>query len=128
MRRALHATGLRGGELLHNCFAYHFTPAGSMLEGGARALGCPVFPAGTGNTEMQARAAAQLRPRCYSGTPDFLKAILEKGDELGLDLSSLRLGHVTGGAYLPVAARLVRGSRPDGAAKLRHRRSRPDRL
>ncbi|MDO9706992.1 phenylacetate--CoA ligase family protein [Paracraurococcus lichenis] len=99
--RALHATGLRGGELLHNCFAYHFTPAGSMLEGGARALGCPVFPAGTGNTEMQARAAAQLRPRCYSGTPDFLKTILEKGDELGLDLSSLQLGHVTGGAYLP---------------------------
>lgn len=99
--RALHATGLRAGELLHNCFAYHFTPAGSMLESGAHALGCPVFPAGTGNTEMQARAAAQLRPRCYSGTPDFLKAILEAGDALGLDLSSLRLGHVTGGAYLP---------------------------
>lgn len=99
--RALHATGLRHGDLLHNCFAYHFTPAGSMLEGGARALGCPVFPAGTGNTEMQARAAAQLRPRCYSGTPDFLKTILEKADGLGLDLSSLRLGHVTGGAYLP---------------------------
>jgi phenylacetate-CoA ligase len=99
--RALFATGLRAGELLHNCFAYHFTPAGMMLEGGARALGCPVFPAGTGNTEMQARAAAQLRPRCYSGTPDFLKAVLEKGEELGLDLSSLRLGHVTGGAYLP---------------------------
>jgi phenylacetate-CoA ligase len=99
--RALFATGLRRGELLHNCFAYHFTPAGSMLESGARALGCPVFPAGTGNTEMQARAAAQLRPRSNSGTPDFLKTILEKGEELGLDLSSLRLGHVTGGAYLP---------------------------
>ncbi|MDB5372616.1 MAG: AMP-dependent synthetase [Belnapia sp.] len=99
--RALHATGLRAGELLHNCFAYHFTPAGSMLEGGARALGCPVFPAGTGNTEAQAQAAAQLRPRCYSGTPDFLKTILEKGDALGLDLSSITLGHVTGGAYLP---------------------------
>lgn len=99
--RALFATGLRAGELLHNCFAYHFTPAGMMLDGGARALGCPVFPGGTGNTEMQARVAAQLRPRCYSGTPDFLKTILEKGDELGLDLSSIRLGHVSGGAYLP---------------------------
>lgn len=99
--RALYATGLRAGDLLHNCFAYHFTPAGFMLEGGARALGCPVFPAGTGNTEAQARAAAHLQPRCYSGTPDFFKTILEKGDELGLDLSSLRLGHVTGGAYLP---------------------------
>jgi phenylacetate-CoA ligase len=99
--RALHATGLRRGELLHNCFAYHFTPAGMMLESGARALGCPVFPAGPGNTEAQARAAAHLKPVCYSGTPDYLKAILEAGDALGLDLSSLRLGHVTGGAYLP---------------------------
>jgi len=99
--RALYATGLRSGQLLHNCFAYHFTPAGFMLDAGARALGCPVFPAGTGNTEAQARAAAHLKPRCYSGTPDFLKTILEKGDELGLDLSSLTLGHVTGGAYLP---------------------------
>jgi len=99
--RALHATGLRAGQLLHNCFAYHFTPAGMMLEEGARALGCPVFPAGPGNTESQARAAAHLRPACYAGTPDFLKAILEAGDSLGLDLSSLKRGHVTGGAYLP---------------------------
>ncbi len=99
--RALHATGLRAGMLLHNCFAYHFTPAGMMLEGGARALGCPVFPGGTGNTEMQARAAAHLRPHCYSGTPDFLKAILEAGDGLGLDLGSIRFAHVTGGAFLP---------------------------
>jgi phenylacetate-CoA ligase len=99
--RALHATGLRAGGLLHNCFAYHFTPAGMMLEGGARALGCPVFPGGTGNTEMQARTAAHLRPACYTGTPDFLKAILEAGDALGLDLTSLRLAHVTGGAFLP---------------------------
>jgi phenylacetate-CoA ligase len=99
--RALHATGLRRGQLMHNCFAYHFTPAGFMLEGGGRALGCPVFPAGPGNTEAQARAAAALRPICYAGTPDYLKAILEAGEALGLDLSSLTLGHVTGGAYLP---------------------------
>jgi phenylacetate-CoA ligase len=99
--RALHATGLRRGMLLHNCFAYHFTPAGFMLDFGARALHCPVFPAGPGNTEAQARAAAHLKPGCYAGTPDYLKAILEAGDALGLDLSSFRLGHVTGGAYLP---------------------------
>ncbi|HEY8613227.1 MAG TPA: AMP-binding protein [Roseomonas sp.] len=99
--RALHATGLRAGDVMQNCFAYHFTPAGFMLEGGARALGCPVIPAGTGNTEAQARAMAHLRPRAYSGTPDFLRTILERAEELGLDVSSLRLGHVSGGAYLP---------------------------
>ncbi|MBR0656797.1 phenylacetate--CoA ligase family protein [Plastoroseomonas arctica] len=99
--RALHATGFRAGDLVQNCFAYHFTPAGSMMENAARALGCPVFPAGTGNTEAQARAAAQLKPAGYTGTPEFLKAIIEKGDELGLDLGSITRGHVSGGAYLP---------------------------
>ncbi|MGK7866658.1 phenylacetate--CoA ligase family protein [Falsiroseomonas sp. E2-1-a20] len=103
--RALYATGLRRGMLLHNCFAYHFTPAGMMLEEGARALECPVFPAGPGNTESQARAAAHFSAQCYSGTPDFLKSILEAGDALGLDLSALKLGHVTGGAYLPALRR-----------------------
>jgi phenylacetate-CoA ligase len=99
--RALHATGLRVGDVMQNCFAYHFTPAGFMLEGGARALGCPVIPAGTGNTEAQARAMAHLRVSAYAGTPDFLRTILERADELALDVSSLRLGHVSGGAYLP---------------------------
>lgn len=99
--RALYATGLRSGHILHNTFSYHFTPAGVMLERGARALGCAVVPAGPGNTELQARAIAHLRPQAYSGTPDFLKTILEKGDELGLDLSSIRRGHVTAGPYFP---------------------------
>lgn len=99
--RALYATGLRSGQILHNTFSYHFTPAGVMLERGARALGCAVVPAGPGNTEMQARAIAHIRPQAYSGTPDFLKAILEKGDELGLDLTSIRRGHVTAGPYFP---------------------------
>lgn len=99
--RALHATGLRAGDILHNCFAYHFTPAGSMLESGAHAIGAAVFPAGTGNTELQARAVATVRPRAYAGTPDFLKVVLEAGDTLGLDMGSIRIGHVTGGAFLP---------------------------
>ncbi|WP_366937265.1 AMP-binding protein [Elioraea sp.] len=99
--RALFATGLRAGQILHNTFGYHFTPAGMMLESGARALGSAVVPAGPGNLELQARAIAHLRSHCYAGTPDFLKAIIEKGEELGLDLATLRRGHVTGGAYTP---------------------------
>lgn len=101
MTRALRASGLRRGDLLHNTFAYHLTPAGFMLEGGARALGCPVVPAGTGQTDQQARAVAHLRPRAYTGTPDFLRTILERCDELGLDGSSIRVGHVSGGFYSP---------------------------
>lgn len=99
--RALWATGLRPGHLVHNCFAYHFTPAGSMMESGAWAVGASVFPAGTGHTEQQAQAAAVLRPDCYTGTPDYLKSILERADELGLDLSSLRFAHVSGGPLTP---------------------------
>jgi len=99
--RALHAAGVRGGDLLYNCFSYHFTPAGAMVESGALALQCAVFPAGTGQTELQARTIADLRPRAYVGTPSFLKIILDKGGELGLDLSSLQKGLVSGEYFSP---------------------------
>jgi len=93
--RALHAAGFRPGGLIHNAFAYHFTPAGFMFDAAGAALGCPVFPAGGGQTELQARAIASFAPRYYTGTPSFLKIILNKADELGLDSSSLSHGLVT---------------------------------
>jgi phenylacetate-CoA ligase len=102
--RALFAAGFRKGDLLHNGFAYHFTPAGAMVESGAEALGCTVFPGGVGQTEAQARAIAALRPAGYCGTPSFLKLIHEKGREFGLDLGSLAKALVSGEA-LPAALR-----------------------
>lgn len=93
--RALYAAGFRSGGLIHNAFAYHFTPAGFMFDAAGAALGCPVFPAGGGQTEMQARAIGSFAPQYYTGTPSFLKIILEKADELGFDSSSLRCGLVT---------------------------------
>lgn len=102
--RALFAAGFRKGDLVHNGFAYHFTPAGAMIESGAHALGCAVFPGGVGQTEAQARAIAELKPAGYAGTPSFLKLIHDKGRELGLDLSSLGKALVSGEA-LPTALR-----------------------
>lgn len=99
--RAFFAAGVRPADIVHNCFAYHMTPGGFMLDAGARALGCAVFAAGTGNTDMQAEAAAAIRPTVYAGTPDFLKAILDRAAELGRDLSSIRRGLVSGGALFP---------------------------
>ncbi len=99
--RAFHAAGIRPGHIVHNAFSYHLTPGGFILDEGARALGCTVFPAGVGNTEMQIDAAATLKPQVYCGTPDFLKVMLDKADELGRDLSSFRLGLVSGGALFP---------------------------
>ncbi len=99
--RALYATGFRAGDIVQNCFAYHFTPAGMMFEAGAREIGCAVIPAGTGNTDLQAQVMAEAKPRGYVGTPDFLKVILEKGDETGADLRTLKLAHVSGGALFP---------------------------
>ena len=98
--RALYAAGLRKGDILHNSFSYHLTPAGSMFETGALALGCAVIPAGVGNTEGQVEAMAHFRPRGYAGTPDFLKALLDKAAELGRE-SSLALGLVSGAALPP---------------------------
>jgi phenylacetate-CoA ligase len=99
--RPLHAAGFRAGDLVHNTFAYHFTPAGFMVDGAARRLGCPVFPAGVGQTEMQVQAIADLRPAGYVGTPSFLKIILDKADELKADVSSLKKAVVSGEAFFP---------------------------
>ncbi|MBI3710200.1 MAG: AMP-binding protein, partial [Proteobacteria bacterium] len=101
MGRALYAAGFRRGDIIHNCFAYHFTPAGAMLESGAHAIGCAVIPAGVGNTELQVRTIADVRPRGYVGTPSFLKIVLDKGKEMGADLSSLKLALVSGEALPP---------------------------
>jgi phenylacetate-CoA ligase len=101
MARTLFAAGFRPGELIHNCFSYHFTPAGSMMETGAHALGCTVFPGGTGQTEQQVTAMAELQPAGYIGTPSFLKIILEKAAEMGVALPSVRKALVSGEAFPP---------------------------
>jgi phenylacetate-CoA ligase len=101
MARALFAAGFRAGDLAHNSFSYHFTPAGAMMESGAFAIGCTVFPGGTGQTELQVQAIRQLRPDGYIGTPSFLKIIVEKAAELGLALPSLRKASVGGEAFPP---------------------------
>jgi len=102
--RPLHALGVRGGDLIQNCFAYHFTPAGLMVEGGAAKLGCPVIPAGIGQTEMQVQAMTLLRPKAYVGTPSFLKIIIEKAQEMGEDIRSVRYALV-GAEALPPSLR-----------------------
>ncbi len=101
LARALFAAGFRAGDLIHNCFSYHLTPAGSMLETGAHALGCTVFPGGIGQTEMQVQAMAELAPSGYVGTPSFLRIILEKADADGVALPSLKRALVSGEAFLP---------------------------
>ncbi|MEO8628889.1 MAG: AMP-binding protein [Betaproteobacteria bacterium] len=98
--RSLYAAGLREGELVHNTFSYHFTPAGFMLDLAAQAIGCPVFPAGTGQTELQVAAIADLKPVCYAGTPSFLKIILDKADDMNRDVSSITKASVSGEAFL----------------------------
>ena len=114
LARALFAAGFRAGDLIHNCFSYHFTPAGSMLETGAHALGCTVFPGGTGQTEQQVQAIAELKPDGYVGTPSFLRIILDKAGEMAVALPSLSKALVSGEAFLPplrdaLAARGIAG-------------------
>jgi phenylacetate-CoA ligase len=99
LARSLFAAGFRAGDLIHNTFSYHFTPAGSMLETGAHALGCTVIAAGTGQTEQQVQAIVDLAPDGYVGTPSFLKIIVEKADELGVQLTSLKKALVSGEAF-----------------------------
>ena len=102
--RAMYAAGIRPGDIIHNTFSYHLTPAGMMVEAGARAIGCTVFPAGTGQTDQQIQAIAHLRPSAYTGTPSFLKIILDKAAEQGADVKSLKKA-VVSGEPLPQALR-----------------------
>ncbi|MDD5250291.1 MAG: AMP-binding protein [Rhodocyclaceae bacterium] len=99
--RALFAAGFRAGDLVHNSFSYHMTPGAWILEAGALALGCTVFPAGVGQTEQQVQAIAELAAAGYVGTPSFLRILLEKADELGIRLPSLTKALVSGEAFLP---------------------------
>jgi phenylacetate-CoA ligase len=99
--RALFAAGFRAGDIVHNSFSYHLTPGAFILESGLQALGCAVVPGGVGNTEMQVEAIAQLRPTGYTGTPDFLKVLLDTAQKAGKDASSLRRALVSGAALPP---------------------------
>jgi phenylacetate-CoA ligase len=97
--RALYAAGFRAGDLVHNSFSYHLTPAGAMMESGAHALGCTVFPGGVGHSELQLQAAEELRADGYVGTPSFLKILLDKAADAGIALPSLRRALLSGEAF-----------------------------
>jgi phenylacetate-CoA ligase len=99
--RALFAAGFRPGDIVHNAFSYHLTPAGFILESGAHALGCTVIPGGVGNTEQQVGAIAHLKPSGYTGTPDFLKILVDAAETAGKDVSSLKRALVSGAALPP---------------------------
>ena len=99
--RAMFAAGFRPGDLVHNSFSYHLTPGAWIMESGAHALGCTVFPGGVGNTELQLQAVQDLRPDAYAGTPSFLRILLEKAAESGVALPSLKKALVSGEAFPP---------------------------
>ena len=101
LARALFAAGFRSGQLVHNSFSYHLTPGAWMLDGGAQALGCTVFPGGVGNTELQLQAMHELRADAYCGTPSFLRILIEKASETQLGLPHLQRALVSGEAFPP---------------------------
>ena len=98
--RFLSAVGIGAGDIVQNCFGYHLTPAGMIFENGARAVNAAVVPAGVGQTELQVRAASDIGTTAYAGTPDYLKVILDKADELGVTLGITKAA-VGGGALFP---------------------------
>ena len=114
---AFAAAGVVAGDVVHNCFSYHFTPAAFMVEGAAQALGCPVVPAGVGQTEQQLEALAAFRPRVYAGTPSFLRILIEKAAEAGQDISHLQIALVAGEACPPSLRKLLQ----DGGAAGKNR-------
>jgi phenylacetate-CoA ligase len=99
--RALFAVGFRPGDIVLNTFSYHLTPGGFIFDASARALGCAVIPAGPGNTDAQFELIETYRPMGYSGTPDFLKILLDAAAGAGRDVSSIKHAMVSGAAFPP---------------------------
>ena len=97
--RGLYAAGFRKGDVVLNTFSYHLVPGGMMLDSGARAVGCPVIPAGPGNTEAQLEMIQHLKPVAYTGTPDFLKILLDAAAAAGKDASSIKKAAMGGAAF-----------------------------
>jgi phenylacetate-CoA ligase len=128
MGRALLRRRVSRGDLVHNSFSYHFTPAGAMMDSGAVALGCTVFPAAPARPSCSCRRWPTCRPDAYVGTPSFLRILLEKADETGIAAASLKKASLGGEAFPAGAARLARGARHRRLPELRHRRPRPRRL
>jgi phenylacetate-CoA ligase len=112
--RGMHAAGFAAGDLIHNSFSYHLTPAGSMMDTGAQALGCTVFAGGVGNTELQLQAMQDLRPDAYSGTPSFLRILFEKADELKLPPPTVRKALCSGEAFPPSLVQALRARGVEG--------------
>ena len=108
--RALFAAGFRPGDVVHNSFSYHLTPGAYILESGCATLGCAVIPGGVGNTEQQLEAIAHYKPAGYTGTPDFLKILLDTAAKTGKDASSIKRALVSGAA-LPGSLREEIGKR-----------------
>jgi phenylacetate-CoA ligase len=106
--RGLYAAGFRCGDIVINTFSYHLTPGGFLMDSGARALGCAVIPAGPGNTEQQMEVIGAYRPSAYSGTPDFLKILIEAADARGIDISCIKRAVVSGAAFPPSLQAWVR--------------------
>lgn len=99
--RGLFAAGFRGGDRVLNTFSYHLTPGGFIMDGAARSIGCTVIPAGPGNTDQQLDLIEHLRPAAYTGTPDFLKILLDAARTAGRDASSITKAVVSGAAFPP---------------------------
>jgi phenylacetate-CoA ligase len=111
--RALYAAGFRSGDLVHNSFSYHMTPGAWILEAGALALGCTVFPGGVGQTEQQVQAMADLQPTGYVGTPSFLRILVEKADEMNIQVPITK-ALVSGEAFLPPVREALRARGIEG--------------
>ena len=107
--RALFAAGFRPDDIVLNTFSYHLTPGGFIFDASARALGCAVIPAGPGNTEQQFELIEAYRPVGYSGTPDFLKILLDAAASSERDVSSIKRALVSGAAFPPSLQAEIKG-------------------
>ena len=82
---------LRGGgftadDIVLNTLSYHLVPAGLLLDEALLRVGATVVPSGYGNTDLQVKLLRDLGVTGYVGTPSFLAHLLQRAEELGLNV------------------------------------------
>jgi phenylacetate-CoA ligase len=91
MARSFAAAGLTKHDIIHNAYGYGLFTGGLGAHYGAEKLGASVIPMSGGSTKKQLLILQDFGPTAICCTPSYLLYLTEIGEEMGVDMKSLRL-------------------------------------
>ena len=89
MVRSLAAIGLHKGDVVQNSYGYGLFTGGLGAHYGAEALGATVIPTSGGNTDRQIMIMKDFGVSAILCTPSYFLHIVDRAEEMGVDLREL---------------------------------------